>query len=315
VRALITGAGGFVGRHLAAFATSAGAEVIGLGRGEPAAGVDQLRRVDLLDVAATAEAVAAAAPDAVFHLAARASVGESWNSPEETVRHNVMTTHHVLAAVREHAPAARVLIAGSGEQYGAPSSLPIAEDHPLAPRNPYALSKAQAELVGGFYADAHGLDVVRTRAFNHAGPGQADTYVISALARRIALAEREARAGETVTIEVGNTAVARDFTDVRDVVRAYWLALESAEPGTYNVASGRAVAIARVLELMTGMAGVNIETHTNPDLLRPQEAMEVCGSAERLRAATGWEPQVPLQRTLADTLDWWRTRLGGEAAP
>ena len=313
-RVLITGAGGFVGLHLAAHAKRAGAAVTGVGRTAPTGpAIDVPVAADLLDADATRAAVAAAVPDLVFHLAALASVSRSWRTPDVTLRDNVLTTQHLLEAVREEAPRARVLVAGSGEQYGTPEAtgLPITEDHPVRPRSPYALSKAASELVGGFYADVHDLFVVRTRAFNHAGPGQSDTYVLSALARRVATAEIEASGSRSATIAVGNTAVARDFTDVRDVVRAYWMALQIAEAGVYNVCSGTATTIARLIECLGAMTELTIQTQTNPELTRTVDTLEVRGAPDRLTAATGWRPEIPLERTLQDTLDWWRAELRG----
>src|SRR5207244_405924 len=155
---------------------------------------------------------------------------------------NLFSTLNLLEAVRRYAPEARVLVAGSGEEYGRPEVLPVTEDNSLRPQNPYALSKVSADLAAGLYGDAYGMHVVRTRAFNHAGPGQSDIYVVSSLARQIA--EAEASDDETGHVEVamGNPNARRDFTDVRDVARAYWLALEHAKPGVYNVCSGRSVA-------------------------------------------------------------------------
>jgi GDP-4-dehydro-6-deoxy-D-mannose reductase len=307
MRALITGAAGFVGGHLADLAADRGADVVGLGR--DAAGPPVLSsyvQADLGDADATRRAVAELRPDAVFHLAADASVGRSWQVPAETFENNTRATLNLLEAVRAEAPDAVVLHAGSGEQYGpVPGErLPVTEDEPLRPQNPYAVSKAAADLLSGFYADAHGMKVVRTRAFNHAGPGQAPMYVISAFAKQIADAER-AGSSELV-IETGNLAPRRDFTDVRDVVRAYWLAVESGEPAVFNVCSGVSVPVADILARLAALTDLRVEQRTDPSRLRKHEVMDIRGSHERLTGATGWEPQIALDRTLADTLDWWR---------
>jgi GDP-4-dehydro-6-deoxy-D-mannose reductase len=199
-----------------------------------------------------------------------------------------------------------VLAAGSGEQYGPvpEERLPVSEDEPFRPQNPYAVSKAAADLLAGFYADAHGLRVVRTRAFNHAGPGQSDAYVVSAFARQIADAERGG-SGELL-LETGNLAPRRDFCDVRDVVRAYWLAVERGEPAIYNVCSGVSVPVADILARLAAHTELRVEQRTDPSRLRKHEVMDIRGSHERLSGATGWQPEIPLDRTLADTLDWWR---------
>jgi GDP-4-dehydro-6-deoxy-D-mannose reductase len=282
VRVLITGAGGFAGRHLTAACEAAGDDVTGISRG---AGVD------LRDAAATRAAVAAARPEAVFHLAARAHVGESWHDPSGFLADNLALTQSLLEAVRAEAREATVVAVSSGEVYGPPESLPVTEAALLRPQNPYAVSKASADLLAGFYADAHGLWVIRARPFNHAGPGQEPSYAIASFARQAAVGRR---------IVTGNPDTRRDYTDVRDVVRAYRLLAERGEPGVYNVCSGRTASARELVELLGG------EQEIDPSLMRAHEVMEVRGSFERLRAATGWEPEIPLERTLADTAAWWR---------
>jgi GDP-4-dehydro-6-deoxy-D-mannose reductase len=307
MRVLITGAAGFVGGHMADRAVERGAEAVGLGRDDT--GPESLAeyvQADLLDDGAVRSAVADLRPDAVIHLAAAASVAASWASPAETIDNNTRATLNLLEAVRAEAPDAVVLHAGSGEQYGPvpEARLPVTEDEPLRPQNPYAVSKSAADLLAGFYADAHGMRVVRTRAFNHAGPGQSDAYVVSAFAKQIVEAER-AGLSELV-VETGNLAPKRDFTDVRDVVRAYWLALERGEPAIYNVCSGLSVPVADILAGLARLTDVSVEQRTDPARLRKHEVMDIRGSHERLTDATGWQPEIALDRTLTDTLDWWR---------
>lgn len=264
--------------------------------------------VDLMDASATARAVAEATPEVVFHLAAQASVPASWDAPGDTLRLNLATTQHLLDAVRAHAPGARVVCVGSGEVYGPPARLPVDEDAPLRPQNPYAVSKAACDLLAGMYADAHGLDVVRARPFNHAGPGQSDEYVVSTLARQAA----EGLAGDgPLRVVTGNPEPRRDFTDVRDVADAYRrLASRDVPPGAYNVCSGRAVSVAELLELLGRVTGRELAHEVDPERVREHEVMEVRGDPARLRDATGWEPSTPLESTLADAVAWWRERLG-----
>ena len=276
---LITGATGFVGRHLAA---ALDGDVVTVGRADG----------DLRDPAAADRIVRAATPDRVFHLAAEASVAESWRRPWETIEANLASTFNVLDAVRRLAPAARVLVVGSSEMYG-PVPHVITEADLPRPQNPYAVSKAAADALAGFFADAHGLHVIRARAFNHAGPGQTDRYVVGALARQVAAG------GEVVT---GDLRPQRDFTDVRDIVRAYVLLVDRAEPGAYNVCSGESVAIADILAGLARHADVRVEQRTDPQRVRAVEVMEIRGSHEKLTEATGWRPEIPLDRTLADTL-------------
>jgi GDP-4-dehydro-6-deoxy-D-mannose reductase len=315
VRALITGIAGFAGGHLAGVCSQQGATVVGTGiKAEQDADVAtraaEYLRCDLLDPAQTSECIRAAQPDLVFHLAAEAAVGRSWQDPGGTITRNIEMTVNLLEALRAEAPSARVLVACSGEEYGAPDRLPVDERAVLSPQNPYAVSKAAVDLLGGVYNDAHGLSTVRTRAFNHAGPGQSDEYVVSAFARQIA--EAEAAGRDSVELVTGNLEPRRDFTDVRDVVRAYWLALDRGESGVYNVGSGVATSIADILAALAGHSSLEVRQRTDPDRLRPHEVMEIRASHDKLTGATGWEPRIPLDQTLRDTLDWWRERVAAQ---
>jgi GDP-4-dehydro-6-deoxy-D-mannose reductase len=291
-RAFVTGGAGFAGRHL-----------LDLLPGATAPSRDEL---ELLDGEAVRAAVRESAPNAVWHLAALASVGRSWEAPAETIAENVSMTVNLLEAVRQEAPEATVVLVSSGEIYGPPDRLPVDEDAPLRPQSPYAVSKAACDLLGGQYADATGLHVVRLRPFNHTGPGQSDDYVVGTLTRQVAEAEA---AGQTeALVRTGNPDSARDFSDVRDVVRAYVAATEL-DSGMYNVASGRAVSVRDLIELVRAAARIPVRHEIDPARVRAHDVPEVRGSAERLRAATGWAPEIPLERTVADALESWRLRL------
>jgi GDP-4-dehydro-6-deoxy-D-mannose reductase len=291
--AFVTGGAGFAGAHL-----------LELLPGAIAPARDEL---DLLDGTAVRAAVGEAAPDVVWHLAARASVGRSWELPAETIAENVTMTANLLEAVRLEAPQATVVLVSSGEIYGPPDRLPVDEDAPLRPQNPYAVSKAAVDLLGGQYADATEVRVVRLRPFNHSGPGQSDDYVIGTLTRQVAAAEA---AGESEAVVLtGNPDSARDFSDVRDVVRAY-VAAARLDPGVYNVASGRAVSVRELIELVRAAARIPVRHEIDPARQRAHDVSEVRGSAERLRTAAGWSPEIPLEQTVADTLDGWREALG-----
>jgi GDP-4-dehydro-6-deoxy-D-mannose reductase len=200
-----------------------------------------------------------------------------------------------------------VLVAvSSGEVYGPPASLPVDESAPLRPQNPYAVSKAAGDLLAGFYADAHGLRVVRPRAFNHAGPGQPPIYALASFTRQVA-AGLEA-GDDPIRLVTGNPDARRDFTDVRDVVRAYRLLAEAGEPGVFNVCSGRSASPREVLGALAEIAGAEIDHEIDARLVRAHEVMEIRGS-------TGWEPEIPLETTLADTVAWWREEIrAGRAA-
>ena len=298
---LVTGAAGFAGTHLVAACRAAGDEVITLARSEGDL------RADLTDAGATRAAVAQAAPAVVYHLAARAHVGHSWDEPAAYLHDNQAMTLNLLEAVRAEAPDAVVVIASSGEVYGPPASLPVDESAPLRPQNPYAVSKAASDLLAGFYADAHRMQVVRARAFNHAGPGQEPTYAIASFTRQVA---EGLEAGESpVVIRTGNPHTRRDYTDVRDVVRAYRALAERGEAGAFNVCSGTPACAQEILERLAALCDVGIDHQVDPALVRAHEVMEIRGSADALRAATGWEPEIALDDTLRDTVAWWREEL------
>jgi GDP-4-dehydro-6-deoxy-D-mannose reductase len=259
---------------------------------------------DLRDPEAARAVVAAARPDVVYHLAGRAHVGESWSDPRGFITDNLAMTVSVLEAVRAEAPEAVVLLAGSGEQYGPADAPPTDEDAPFRPQNPYAASKASGDLVAGFYADAHRLRVIRARAFNHAGPGQEPTYAIAAFAAQVAAG---LDAGlDPVPVVTGSPDTRRDYTDVRDVVHAYRLLTERGEPGAFNVCSGVSRSARELVATLGEVCGVAIEHTVDPARVRAHEAPEIRGSAARLRAATGWAPAIPLERTLADAVASFR---------
>jgi GDP-4-dehydro-6-deoxy-D-mannose reductase len=298
MRSFVTGGRGFAGRHLLAHLRALGEEPAAPPRAE----------LDLLDASAVAAAVHAARPDRIFHLAALPSVAQSWRTTKKALLENVTMTLHLLEAARSEAPQAAVVLASSGEVYGPPERLPIDEDALLLPQNPYAVAKAACDLLGGLYADAHGLHVVRTRAFNHAGPGQSDEYVVGTLTRQAA--EAEAAGQAEVVLRTGNPGSRRDFTDVRDVVRAY-AAASALAPSAYNVCSGRSVSVEMLVEVLRGCVRVEVRHEVDPARVRPHDVPEIRGTAQRLRSATRWTPEISLERTVADALDAWRTRLRG----
>jgi GDP-4-dehydro-6-deoxy-D-mannose reductase len=279
VSVLVTGAQGFVGQHLLAQL------------GEKARPVE----ADVTDAEAVARELAAAAPQAVVHLAALSSVGSSWADAGETWRVNVLGTVNVLAAAGD----ARVVVASTGDVYGPADELPTPETAPFRPVSPYAASKAAAELAAE-QARRVGADVVVTRGFQQEGPGRDERFAIGSWAAQIARAE-EAGGG---TVLVGDLSPRRDVSDVRDVCRAYALLLDPAvTAGTYNVASGRSVEVRELLEILVGLAECPIEVEVDQARVRPADIPELRGDASRLREATGWEPRIPLEQTLADTLD------------
>lgn len=299
-RVLITGASGFAGPHLVRACEEAGDRVIAVSRSTG---------VDLTDAAAARAIVRASEPDVVHHLAGLASVGGSWEEPERWLQVNSVMALNLLEAVRTEAPGARVVLVSSGQVYGRPRHLPVGEDGALAPESPYAVAKATVDLLGGMYAETHGLWIIRARAFNHAGPGQSADYIVASLARQVAAVQGADGACRIVT---GNADARRDFTDVRDVVEAYRALAATAEPGVYNVCSGRSTSVAELVALAGAAAGCEVEHEVDPALVREHELMDVRGSHAALTAATGWEPTITLEQTLADTVQWWVGELDRE---
>jgi GDP-4-dehydro-6-deoxy-D-mannose reductase len=296
VRALITGGRGFVGHWLAAHLREQGDDVVAIDL-----------ETDVADQTALDPVVADAAPDAVYHLAARTHVGESWQVPAEVLRVNVLGTAAVLAAARRVPSNPTVLVVSSAEVYGivTPADLPLTEASPVAPVTPYAASKAAAEQVALQAWRGYDQPVIVVRPFNHVGPGQSPSFAVSALARRIVDARR---AGAT-ELTVGTLTSRRDFTDVRDVVQAYRLLVERGVPGTiYNVCSGQDVPIADVADRLLALAGSDLHLVTDPALVRPVDVPVLRGDGSRLEGATGWKPTIPLDDTLRDVLDYWESQ-------
>jgi len=302
VRALVTGAGGFVGVHLVQHLAAAGDDVIELD--VRADGIDITEADDLT------RAVVKAEPEAVYHLAGASDVGGSWGAPRATFLANALGTLNVLEASRE-AGAERVLAVTSADVYGrvTEDELPLTEDQPLRPVSPYAASKVAADALAQQAWLGHRFPVIRVRAFNHLGPGQSDRFVAPSLAARIA--RNESDGGEVVPI--GNLEPRRDVTDVRDVVRAYRLLVAHGEPGeVYNVCSGRAVSVRQMAEHLLGMARHPMRLVSDPDLQRPVDIPVLVGDNHKLAMATGWSPTIPLETTLADVLAEWRARVADQ---
>jgi GDP-4-dehydro-6-deoxy-D-mannose reductase len=320
LRALITGASGFAGGWLVRECEAAGDEVVGVSRTGTIGGPGGERQLgaslDLRDGAATRAALRDMRPDVVYHLAALSSVGRSWEDPEETMKDNAASAASVLEAVRHEAPEALVLWISSCEVYGRPASLPLDEDAPLAPANPYAVSKAAGEMLARVYAQAYGLRITCARPFSHAGPGQLPIFILSSLARQAA--EGRLAGVSELRVVTGNPETRRDFTDVRDIVRAYRMLAEShvtrasgsVAPGTFNVSSGASVSAADQVALLAELiAPIRVEHAVDPARVRAHEVMDLRGAHDRLTAATGWTPQISFRQTMADTIAWWEHAL------
>ncbi|MCL2661780.1 MAG: GDP-mannose 4,6-dehydratase [Oscillospiraceae bacterium] len=307
MKALIIGVAGFVGRHLVNELIDSGWEVQGTRLPTEAANLDiPVYGLDVLDAAAIKGILKKTNPDCIFHLAAQSSVAVSWKQPSLTVDINVKGAVNLLEAVREMEKPSRVVLIGSGDEYGyvLPEELPINEETPLRPGNVYAVTKISQGKLGQVYARAYGLEIVIVRAFNHIGTGQTDTFVVPGFCKQIA--EIEAKGNEGV-IRVGNLEARRDFTDVRDVVRAYRLLADMGISGeVYNVGSGNAVSIGEILERLIGLSKAKIAVEQDSARMRPSDTPEIRADVTKLARCTGWKPEIVLKETLGDVLDEWR---------
>lgn len=310
---LITGIAGFVGRHLtAALRESADSPIFGtvisdteVTAENPIDGAETIV-CRLEDRAAVESVVRRTEPSIVYHLAAQSSVPASLSDPTGTFSANVMGTLHLLEAMRGAQGLRAVILVSSAEVYGIlpESALPVSEDAAFSPNNPYACSKACADLLGEQYFRTYGVPVIRIRPFNHIGPGQSDAFVTSSFAKQIAEIEAGKRPPKLM---VGNLDARRDFTDVRDVIRAYVTAPDGCRPGeAYNLCAGRAVSIRAILDRLLTFTSVTIEVAQDPERMRPSDTAITLGDCSKFRAATGWSPSIPLDQTLRDILDYWR---------
>ena len=304
---LVTGAAGFAGSHLIDLLVHSGANVIAWHRpgGSPPREQPGARwdAVDLLDQAQVQAAIERTRPSAVYHCAGAAHVGRAWDSTESTFATNVRGTHHVLQALERSGIAARVLVPSSALVYASADEA-LTENHPLLPSSPYALSKLAQEMLA---SKTNGtLAVTIARPFNHVGPRQDPHFVASGFARRIADIELGRWAPE---ISVGNLDARRDLTDVRDTVRAYQMILERGQPGRpYNICSGRAISIRDLLDLLIARARVSVDVKVDPARYRPNDTPLLLGDPARLRDELGWTPEIPIERTLDDLLEYWRNK-------
>lgn len=317
MRVLVTGADGFVGGYLIRYLLAeTDLEVIGTvysrrKQPDPDFGSSRVRleRLDLLERSVVVDVLTRFRPDYIFSLAGQAFVPLSWKNPQSTFEQNVFIMLNLFQSVLAAKLDPRILVVGSGDEYGAiePEDLPIDEDTPLRPLSPYGASKVAQDLLAWQYHRSYGLQTVRVRPFNHIGPGQNEIFVTSNFAKQVA----EIEAGkQPPVLRHGNLEAKRDFTDVKDIVRAYWLVLTRGQPGeVYNVGSGQEVSIQQILDILLSLARTPIRTEPDPDRMRPSDIPVFVSDYTRLQQATGWEPQIPLERTLHDILADWRERI------
>ena len=319
---MITGITGFAGSHLAEYilAEHPDVEVFGTFRWRSRMdNVEHLGRnvhlveADLRDYSSMHRALEISRPDYIFHLAAQSFVPSSWSAPNDTIVTNVTGQTNLFEAIRILKLDPVVQLACSSEQYGLvlPNEVPIKETNPLRPLSPYAVSKVAQDYLGYQYFQSYGLRVIRTRGFNHTGPRRGQVFVTSNFCSQVAAIELGL---QEPVIRVGNIEAIRDFTDVRDMVRAYWLAVTRAKPGeVYNIATGQGIRIREMLDRVLALSRVEVKVEVDPDRLRPSDVEILIGDSSKFRADTGWEPRIPFDQTLQDLLAYWRERLARRA--
>ncbi len=313
MRALITGITGFVGSHLAELLLAKNHEVWGTVRWRSRTdNITQIKNkiklieADVRDAYSIEKAIKQVEPDVIFHLAAQSFVYSSFHAPQETLTTNIIGTVNLLESVRSSKLNPVIQIAGSSEEYGLvkPNEVPIKETNPLRPLSPYGVSKVAEDMLAYQYHKSYGIKTIVTRAFNHEGPRRGEVFVTSNFAKQIAEIEKCLK--EPI-IHVGNLESSRDFTDVRDMVKAYTLAVEKCTPGeVYNICSGKDWKIKEMLDKLLSMSKVKIEVKQDPTRMRPSDVEILLGDCTKFKEKTGWKPTIPFEQTLEDTLNYWR---------
>lgn len=303
MKALITGSLGFVGTYLRKELEQNGYDVTGLDI-RPG---DRTIQADLLNGQQIADLVAAEKPDVIFHLAGQADVGRSWKIPQTTIEVNVIASINLMEAVRAYNPEVRMVLVGSSDQYGnlEAAGVNVSEELEMRPQSPYAVSKRAQEEMAKLYVRSYGMNICMTRSFNHGGAGQRTGFMIPDFASGIVKVER----AEQEALSVGNLESRRDFTHVKDVVRAYRLIAEKGHTGeVYNVGSGNAYSAQEVLDLLRSMAKCPVAVRQDPARMRPSDTPVICCNHEKLTEHTGWEPQHTLEEIVRETLEFYRTK-------
>jgi len=314
-KAFITGISGFAGSHLAELLLQKKFEVHGLLRWRAKTeNIDHLKHKlvlhegDLLDAHSLDSVMVEIKPDYIFHLAAQSFVPASWKSPTATLQVNVIGSANLFEAVKKSGLDPTIQIAGSSEEYGLvyPNETPITEENPLRPLSPYGVSKVATDFLGFQYYKSYGMKIVRTRGFNHTGPRRGEVFVTSNFAKQIAEIEK----GERKVLKVGNLSVKRDFSDVRDVARAYFLAVEKCIPGeVYNVCSEKCYTIREMLDMLIDLSKAKIRVEEDPARMRPADVELLLGNCQKFRKQTGWKNEFPFKKTLEDLLNYWREKV------
>jgi GDP-4-dehydro-6-deoxy-D-mannose reductase len=315
-KALITGISGFVGSHLAELLLSKGFEVYGLCR--PRSKMEYIESIqsklhledaDILDSHSLYGTISRIQPDYIFHLAAQSFVPTSWVSPSVTLEVNIIGSANLFEAIRQAKINTSIQIACSSEEYGLvhPDEIPIKETNPLRPQSPYGVSKVAMDYLGYQYFCSYGMRIIRTRGFNHTGPRRGETFVTSNFAKQIAMIEK---GKQDPVIHVGNLEAQRDWTDVRDMVKAYLVAVEKCDAGdVYNISSGKGIVIKDMLDMLLAMSKVQVKVVQDSGRMRPSEVPILIGDNSKFVAKTGWKPEIPFKKTMEDLLNYWRERI------
>ncbi|MCK4463544.1 MAG: GDP-mannose 4,6-dehydratase [Candidatus Omnitrophica bacterium] len=318
MKVLITGITGFAGSHLADFILDnvKDAKIFGIER--PRSRTDYIRHIkdkiiffdcDIRDASSVKRIIKTTKPDRIFHLAAQTFVPTSWSAPQETLTTNIIGQLNIFEAIRDAKISPLIQIAGSSEEYGLvrEKDIPIKETCPLAPLSPYAVSKVGQDFLGYQYFKSYGLKVARTRAFNHTGPRRGEFFCCSNFAMQIVRTEKGLQKKE---ILVGNLKAVRDFTDVRDMVKGYWLSLSKGKPGeVYNICSGKGYSVKEILDILLSLAKVKIKIKEDNKRMRPSDVPKLIGDNSKFTARTGWKPKISFRKTMEDLLNWWREQI------
>lgn len=318
MKLLITGFTGFVSQHFLALLNKEepGSVVLGIDKNSPDFNFTDysnlsisFENIDLLNRSATDKILDSFQPDYILHLASVSSVAQSWHTPLDSFVNNTNIFLNLVEQIRVKNSKCRVLSVGSSEEFGevTEKELPLTEEHPLKPVSPYAVARVSQEMLSKIYADGFSLDIIMTRSFNHIGPGQKDVFVISSFAKQLVHLAKNKTAGNSIT--TGNLSVIRDFVDVRDVVRAYFLLLKNGRRGeVYNICSGKGIVLKDIITTMSELLGIKVETVVNPQLIRPNENKKVIGSYQKIKDELGWEPEIDITKSLSDIIYYWQTK-------
>lgn len=320
MKILITGFSGFVSNHFLELLNRVepGSEILGIDK----TGNDlnfseypnlkiRFENIDLLDKGSIEQFLISFQPNCILHLASISSVAQSWHTPLDSFVNNTNIFLNLVEQVRLKNIPCRILSIGSSEELGEvhEKDLPLTEEHPLQPLSPYAVARVSQEMLSKVYADGFAQDIIMTRSFNHIGPGQKDIFVISSFAKQLVLlSKKNLRTNKIIT---GDLSIVRDFVDVRDVVRAYYLLFKKGRKGEiYNICSGKGVLLKDIVFKMSELLGLNIEIEVNQELIRPNDNKKIIGSHQKIRKELGWEPGIDLEKSLTDIIQYWQNKIG-----